>query len=569
MRRGLSLSMSALASLLLFSTCSNNDSNTKIMVVVWSDLAIPTEMDSIHVDVTKGSSTSPSTTFPLTTGNAKLPVVMELVSPDNKGTTFEVMATGFLRTAPVVSQAASLSFDHGHSHVLTLFLARACREATCPAAPLAVDVTKLPEYDPKTPFLAPDAGVVFFVDADGGIADSGGVDVVADVGQTSDAALDNSVADARQAGDSAADKLIAVPDTGTETSADTPLVPDASSDTPSDPIVLDNGGEDLLLQDSTLACDPSTPGCAQVGDGATDTLALALDAESDAPGEPPDSLDASSDKPSDLIDTADTNQDLSLADGNSACVLPMTTCTGLCINPQTSAGNCGGCGRACGTQNGTPSCASAVCSMSSCSPGFFDCSANENTSRDGCETNGNIDSSNCGRCGNVCSSKVCRNQTCLATAIYGNIGKGSDLVNFTQNFLAGIEIYIPNPCVVTGLGVVLAAVSNFKPHNMYLGLYKDVAGNPGDLVATVSAPTLVAAGGQELSVAPPVDVLAGSYWILGVWDGLASFATNAASTVTVTWRYSAYNFGALPSTAPTSMGSLAAQAPNLYAIVAQ
>jgi hypothetical protein len=103
---------------------------------------------------------------------------------------------------------------------------------------------------------------------------------------------------------------------------------------------------------------------------------------------------------------------------------------------------------------------------------------------------------------------------------------------------------------------------------MYLGLYEDVTGKPGNLVATTqTSPTLVAPGGQELAVNPPVDVIKGTYWILGEWEVLATFASN--TTTTVTWKYAAYDFGALPATAPTSMSTLSLAPPNLYVIVAQ
>ena len=203
--------------------------------------------------------------------------------------------------------------------------------------------------------------------------------------------------------------------------------------------------------------------------------------------------------------------------------------------------------------------------MSSCLPDFLDCSADENVSRDGCETNGNTDSANCGRCGNACSSKVCRSQTCLATARYGNTGPGTGASPFSGNFLAGIQVYIPSPSVVTGFGAVL--YNSTASCNMVLGLYKDMAGAPGDLVATVTAPALVAPGGKELSVSPPVDILAGTYWILGVWDGLATFSSNSATPVT--WRYASYPFGALPPTAPSSMTAGSFPPPNVYVIVAQ
>lgn len=550
MRRG--LWMVSLASALL-AACSNNGSNTKIMVAVWSDLVVPAELDSIHVDVNKGSSASSSTPFALTNGSDTKPiVVMELVSPDNKATTFEVVATGFLNGAAIVSQAASLSFDPGHSRLLTLFLARACRDTNsgpCTQTSTVV-ANSLPEYNPQAPFPPPDfdAGV-----ADASSVETGGVDLVADARQTVDAAADNLIADARQIADAA-------PDAGTETPSDVPLVLDAAPDAPSDPRIANDTVE---VPDSTSTCNPSTTVCTQPADGATDVTEL--DTGSDARADAPAGLDASPDKPADLITAVDTSQDVEILDSNSACVLPMTTCTGLCINPQTSVANCGGCGRACGTQNGTPNCAAGVCSMSSCSPGFFDCSANENTSRDGCETNGNTDSTNCGRCGNVCSSKVCRNQICLATALYGNHGSGNGTPSpFDASFLAGIQIYLPNS-VVTGLGVVL--YTGTAPCMMYLGLYRDVAGKPADLVATAVGPTNVTPGGQELTVSPPVDVLAGTFWILGVWNKLATFASD--STTPVNWVYSSYPFAALPSTAPTDMTPTSLPPPNLYVIVAQ
>jgi len=203
--------------------------------------------------------------------------------------------------------------------------------------------------------------------------------------------------------------------------------------------------------------------------------------------------------------------------------------------------------------------------MASCSPGFLNCSADENTSRDGCETNGNTDRSNCGHCGNVCSSRVCKNQVCLATARYGNTGAGSAISSFSANYLAGIQVYIANDSVVTGFGAVL--FSGTASTNMYLGLYKDIAGSPGALVATVSTPTLVTAGGKEMNVEPPVSVTAGTYWILGVWDNLASFGSNSATPVT--WRFISYPFGALPAAAPNSMQMDSYPAPNVFVIVAQ
>jgi hypothetical protein len=208
--------------------------------------------------------------------------------------------------------------------------------------------------------------------------------------------------------------------------------------------------------------------------------------------------------------------------------------------------------------------------MSSCTGNFLDCSANENTSRDGCETNGDIDSANCGRCGNVCSSRACRGRTCLVTTKYGNPGPGSYSVQFSLGFLAGIQIFIPSAnSVVTGLGVVLAGQS--ASVDMYLGLYQDLAGEPGKLVATVTAPANVGPGGKEFIVDPPVDITgSATYWILGEWSDSVFFESN--STATVTWKFVqlADGIGPLPTTAPgMNQTPLLLPAPDLYVIVAQ
>ena len=552
------------AALAWLGACSNKTSDTKLMVVVSSNLTVPTEMDRIRVDVI-GTSPSPATEFPLTasheSGKTTLPVVLEIVSPDSQARELRVTASGFqgMHPDPIVSRTANLKFDPGRTHVLTLFLDSACA-APSSCDPVTVDVTTLPIYDPKN--FPPDAGAV--IGSDGGIsAETGGLDASADARQTGDAAVDQPVAGPDAGTDAAAEAL-----RGFDASSDT--FSDAFSDAPSDSPA--DAPPDLAVPEDA-APDVPLPDAPEIGDDAGDGPALALDTGMDAPAEAPKGPDAyrdtpadrPSDAPPDLAPANDTPPDLAAPDGASACVLPMTTCPGGCINPQTSIGNCGGCGQACGSQNGTPACAAGVCSMSACSTGFLDCSTDENTSRNGCETNVTADSANCGRCGKVCSSLVCRNQTCLTTTKYGNIGAGSSTSPFSQDFLAGIAVDIPVAGVVTGLGAVLYDATTTC--HMYLGLYKDVAGNPGALVATVAAPALVAPGGKELSVNPPVDVPAGTYWILGVWDDTATFSSNSSSTVV--WRFVSYTYAALPASAPVGMDAYNLPPPNLYVIVAQ
>jgi hypothetical protein len=61
--------------------------------------------------------------------------------------------------------------------------------------------------------------------------------------------------------------------------------------------------------------------------------------------------------------------------------------------------NCGACGLGCPANGGTPVCVGGECGVSSCNPGFGDCS-NSGT----CHYNLASDPLNCGQCGYVCSS---------------------------------------------------------------------------------------------------------------------------------------------------------------------
>jgi hypothetical protein len=160
-----------LALLALVSTlapaCKGAD-NTKIVVAVWSDLAVPDDLDSVRIEVTGTG----SKTFPLTTaspsGQATLVAKLELVPLGAKNERFTVTATGLLKQNEVVAQTASVSFAPGQSLLLKLFLAGNCRgllncsvDHTCAAGacdqPIAV--SNLPAYDPSVPLSPPDAGV--------------------------------------------------------------------------------------------------------------------------------------------------------------------------------------------------------------------------------------------------------------------------------------------------------------------------------------------------------------------------------------------------------------------------
>jgi hypothetical protein len=63
--------------------------------------------------------------------------------------------------------------------------------------------------------------------------------------------------------------------------------------------------------------------------------------------------------------------------------------------------NCGACGHACSSANGTPSCNSGVCNIA-CNSGWANCNLYAD---DGCEINITNSVTNCGTCGNDCYSR--------------------------------------------------------------------------------------------------------------------------------------------------------------------
>jgi hypothetical protein len=228
--------------------------------------------------------------------------------------------------------------------------------------------------------------------------------------------------------------------------------------------------------------------------------------------------------------------------------------------------NCGACGNICLNDwaHATASCANVTCGHA-CTAPYDNC---DSVAGNGCETNLDTDGSNCGTCTKTCASTVCRARTCLTTTRYGNTGAGLDstTTSFSKDLLAGIQVYIASPSVITGFGVVIH--SSGSARSMYLGLYRDAAGRPTELVATVSGPFLAMPSGTEVPVAAQVDIPAGNYWLLGVWNGSATFATNEP-TKTVPWLYVSHSFGPLPATAPMAMSPNTDYPPNIYAIVAQ
>ncbi len=145
-------------------------------------------------------------------------------------------------------------------------------------------------------------------------------------------------------------------------------------------------------------------------------------------------------------------------DGNPA--------NGCEVNLQTNASYCGSCSTPCSTTNGTPSCSGGKCSIT-CAQGFADCDAN---AANGCEVNLNISVDNCATCGHICpdeangtatcKSGVCGISTCASpfADCDGNSANGCEAnTNSDPNNCGGCgnncNLKIPNATPVCNAGI--------------------------------------------------------------------------------------------------------------------
>ena len=107
--------------------------------------------------------------------------------------------------------------------------------------------------------------------------------------------------------------------------------------------------------------------------------------------------------------------------GIASCVAPFADCNGdpadgCEVNTKTDKLNCGACGTACGSINGTPSCVNSSCEIA-CNAGYGDC---DGKTANGCEKDVSHDVNNCGSCGTVCTPKQggtawCKDDQCGET----------------------------------------------------------------------------------------------------------------------------------------------------------
>jgi hypothetical protein len=118
-------------------------------------------------------------------------------------------------------------------------------------------------------------------------------------------------------------------------------------------------------------------------------------------------------------------------------------------------------------------------------------------------------------------------------------GPGSDI---RGGYLAGQAVQIAAPITVTALGVVGG------PHaggvHGIVGLYSQVNGSPGALMAN-TASTTIAAGSNVIPVVTPAQVLAGTYWIMAEYEADVQICVD--SSTTNPQDYIPISYGVLPN----------------------
>jgi hypothetical protein len=213
---------------LAFAACTTKDP-TELVVTVWSDFSVPSEMDSLRIRVA-GKQDSKDHPFPLTStkepGKYSIPVQLALVPAGPRDLPITVSAIGSLGGTDMVWQQAALPFIPDQAHELSLYLARSCKNITCQdhpgftceagacARPVQTSTASLPVYVPGHPPVRPDAA------AGGAMSDAAaGVDLgspdLADV--RSEGGNADTARDAAEAG-----RSDGAPSSATEVQADAP-----------------------------------------------------------------------------------------------------------------------------------------------------------------------------------------------------------------------------------------------------------------------------------------------------------------------------------------------------------
>jgi hypothetical protein len=175
---------------------------TQLVVVVDTDLRVPTELDGVRITVTRPDRTTESETENLADRTA-LPLTLSVIAEGEALGPIDVVADGLMGEDVVVSRAARVTLVRGESRMLVMHLVRSCVGRTCMPAALTCteggcvsrEVRELPPWTGMPPGI--DAGVRDAPGLDAPGADVPGLDAPgpdAPIGCALDADCDDGVA---------------------------------------------------------------------------------------------------------------------------------------------------------------------------------------------------------------------------------------------------------------------------------------------------------------------------------------------------------------------------------------
>jgi hypothetical protein len=111
---------------------------------------------------------------------------------------------------------------------------------------------------------------------------------------------------------------------------------------------------------------------------------------------------------------------------------------GRCIDSQTDADNCNGCGLVCSSNNVVRDCQSGSCAGGTCNLPFNDCDDDKTTN--GCESNSQTDNSNCGACGTTCGAATCKSGACCLSGVTFDATGGIQTITVASTGTYTIEV---------------------------------------------------------------------------------------------------------------------------------
>lgn len=432
---------------------------TEIMVVIDSDLAVPTELDAVEVEVT-GSQTM-SATGDLTIEG--LPRTVGVAHSGGPLGPITIRVTGSRGGGVQVERIVETSFISGRTLFLPITLTRDCMGTTCAAGETCVDgACTSPIIDSST--LDDWRGSIPTQDAGGCVPAAevcNGVDDDCDgnVDETIDLTTDafncgrcGQVCSAANASSACVGGVCAIGecaagfascDGDAATGCEASLTSTTDCGACGTACSVPGGTGDCSTSTCEFgSCDLGFDDCnMDIADGCEATVTSLTDCGACGVACAIADGTATCDTGVCAVDTCNTGFDDCNMDATDGCEADVTTLT-----------DCGACGVACAATDGTPSCDTGTCEVVACDGGFSDCNDDPadgceamvgdacpivdgtgtcaalvcevtacDTDRDdcnmdpsdGCETNTRSDDMNCGTCGNVCAAgDNCRRGTC-------------------------------------------------------------------------------------------------------------------------------------------------------------